>query len=91
MSQAAWQTITIVIPVAGTSIWLQQYYLPSAREMARIAGVCKGPVVQNFAETISGLTTIRSFDQQTRFQNMNLKLIDDYSRPKFHMLQLGNG
>ncbi|KAF5815115.1 putative ABC-type xenobiotic transporter [Helianthus annuus] len=85
MSQAAWQTITIVIPVAGTSIWLQQYYLPSAREMARIAGVCKGPVVQNFAETISGLTTIRSFDQQTRFQNMNLKLIDDFSRPKFHI------
>ncbi|KAJ0801935.1 putative ABC-type xenobiotic transporter [Helianthus annuus] len=85
MSQAAWQAIIIVIPIAGMCIWLQQYYLPSAREMARIAGVCKGPVVQNFSETISGATTIRSFDQQARFQNINLKLNDDFSRPKFYL------
>ncbi|KAJ0936435.1 putative ABC-type xenobiotic transporter [Helianthus annuus] len=85
LNRAAWQAIIIVIPIAGMCIWLQQYYLPSAREMARIAGVCKGPVVQNFSETISGATTIRSFDQQARFQNINLKLNDDFSRPKFYL------
>ncbi|GJY11719.1 ABC transporter C family member 3-like protein [Tanacetum coccineum] len=63
---------------------LQQYYLPSAREMARLGRVCKGPVIQNFSETISGSTTIRSFDQESRFQDMNMKLNDDFSRPKFH-------
>ncbi|KAL8264253.1 hypothetical protein R6Q59_022383 [Mikania micrantha] len=85
MSQVVWQVILIFIPVAGICIWLQQYYLPSAREIARLVGVCKGPVIQNFAETISGSTTIRSFDQQTRFQNTNMKLNDEYSRPKFHV------
>ncbi|KAL9997439.1 putative ABC-type xenobiotic transporter [Helianthus debilis subsp. tardiflorus] len=84
MSQCAWQVIIIFIPVAGMCVWLQQYYLPSAREMSRLVGVCKGPVIQNFAETISGSTTIRSFDQQARFQDTNLKLNDDFSRPKFH-------
>ncbi|KAI3703062.1 hypothetical protein L6452_28817 [Arctium lappa] len=84
MSQAAWQVIILFVPVGGMCIWLQQYYLPSAREMARLAGVCKGPVIQNFSETISGSTTIRSFDQQGRFQDTNLKLNDDFSRPKFH-------
>nr|XP_043628755.1 ABC transporter C family member 3-like [Erigeron canadensis] len=84
MSQCAWQVIIIFIPVGGMCIWLQQYYLPSAREMARLVGVCKGPVIQNFAETISGSTTIRSFDQQGRFQDTNLKLNDDFARPKFH-------
>ncbi|CAI9303495.1 unnamed protein product [Lactuca saligna] len=84
MSQAAWQVIIIFIPVGVMCIWLQQYYLPSAREMARLVGVCKGPVIQNFAETISGSTTIRSFDQQGRFQDTNLKLNDDFARPKFH-------
>ncbi|GJY23507.1 multidrug resistance-associated protein 3 [Tanacetum coccineum] len=84
MSQCAWQVIIVFIPVAGMCIWLQQYYLPSAREMARLGGVCKGPVIQNFSETISGSTTIRSFDQQSRFQDMNLKLNDDFARPKFH-------
>ncbi|PWA97916.1 multidrug resistance-associated protein 3 [Artemisia annua] len=84
MSQCAWQVIIIFIPVTGMCIWLQQYYLPSAREMARLDGVCKGPVIQNFAETISGSATIRSFDQQRRFQDMNLKLNDNFARPKFH-------
>jgi ATP-binding cassette, subfamily C (CFTR/MRP), member 2 len=85
MSQCAWQVIIVFIPFAGMCIWLQLYYLPSAREMARLGGVCKGPVIQNFSETISGSTTIRSFDQQSRFQDMNMKLIDDYARPKFHV------
>ncbi|KAJ0601524.1 putative ABC-type xenobiotic transporter [Helianthus annuus] len=84
MSQCVWQVIIIFIPVAGMCIWLQQYYLPSAREMARLVGVCKGPVILNFSETISGSTTIRSFDQQARFQEINLKLNDDFARPKFH-------
>ena len=39
----------------------------------------------NFAETISGSTTIRSFDQDSRFRDTNMKLTDGYSRPKFHI------
>lgn len=62
---------------------MQQYYIPSARELARLVGVCKAPVIQHFAETISGSTTIRSFDQESRFQDTNMKLMDGYSRPKF--------
>ncbi|KVD98125.1 ABC transporter, integral membrane type 1, partial [Cynara cardunculus var. scolymus] len=80
------RVILFFVPVAGMCIWFQQYYLPSAREMARLVGVCKGPVIQNFSETISGSTTIRSFDQQGRFKNTNLKLNDDFSRPKFHAM-----
>ncbi|KAI7726468.1 hypothetical protein M8C21_018358, partial [Ambrosia artemisiifolia] len=63
----------------------RQYYIPSARELARLIGVCKAPVIQHFSETISGSTTIRSFGQKHRFQDTCLKLIDDYSRPKFHV------
>lgn len=63
---------------------MQQYYIPSARELSRLIGVCKAPVIQLFSETISGSTTIRSFDQESRFQDTNMKLTDAYSRPKFH-------
>lgn len=65
-------------------IFLQQYYLSSARELARLVGVCKAPVIQHFAETISGSTTIRSFDQESRFRDTNMKLMDGYGRPKFY-------
>jgi ATP-binding cassette subfamily C (CFTR/MRP) protein 2 len=64
---------------------MQQYYIPSARELARLVGVCKAPVIQHFSETISGSTTIRSFDEESRFSDANMKLSDAYSRPKFHL------
>ncbi|KAH7859778.1 hypothetical protein Vadar_005341 [Vaccinium darrowii] len=84
MSQVAWQVFIVFIPVIATCIWLQQYYLPTARELARLGGVCKAPVIQHFAETMSGSTTIRSFDQEARFKDLNMKLIDGRSRPKFY-------
>ncbi|TYH46430.1 hypothetical protein ES332_D11G335000v1 [Gossypium tomentosum] len=85
MSQVAWQIFIIFIPVIATCIWYQQYYISSARELSRLIGVCKAPVIQNFAETILGATTIRSFDQEKRFQDTNMVLTDSYSRPKFHV------
>ncbi|KAK3030040.1 hypothetical protein RJ639_038139 [Escallonia herrerae] len=84
MSQVAWQVFLVFVPVIGICIWLQQYYIPSAQELARLFGVCKAPVIQHFAGTISGLTTIRSFDQASRFRATSMKFIDAYSRPKFN-------
>lgn len=60
--------------------------MPSARELIRLVGVCKSPVIQHFAETNSGSTTIRSFDEESRFRDINLKLTDAYSRPKFNVV-----
>ncbi|PPS06068.1 hypothetical protein GOBAR_AA14585 [Gossypium barbadense] len=85
ISQVAWQIFIIFIPVIATCIWYQQYYISSARELARLVGVCKAPVIQSFSETILGATTIRSFDQESRFQQKNMELMDAYSRPKFYV------
>ncbi|KAJ9182556.1 hypothetical protein P3X46_006540 [Hevea brasiliensis] len=84
VSQVAWQVFFVFIPVIAACIWYQQYYIPSARELSRLVGVCNAPVIQHFSETISGSATIRSFDQQLRFRETNMKLMDSYSRPKFH-------
>ncbi|KAL2322784.1 hypothetical protein Fmac_027163 [Flemingia macrophylla] len=84
MSQVAWQIFIVFIPITAIGNWYQQYYIPSARELSRLVGVCKAPVIQHFAETISGASTIRSFDQVSRFQQTNMKLVDGYSRPKFN-------
>uniref|UniRef100_A0A7N2M8J5 ABC-type xenobiotic transporter n=1 Tax=Quercus lobata TaxID=97700 RepID=A0A7N2M8J5_QUELO len=85
MSQVAWQVFIIFIPVIATCIWYQQYYIPSARELSRLVGVCKAPVIQHFTETISGATTIRSFDEESRFRDTNMKLADANSRPRFNI------
>ncbi|KAK7853535.1 abc transporter c family member 3 [Quercus suber] len=85
MSQVAWQVFIIFIPVIAACIWYQQYYIPSARELSRLVGVCKAPVIQHFTETISGATTIRSFDEESRFRDTNMKLADANSRPRFNI------
>ncbi|VFR02406.1 unnamed protein product [Cuscuta campestris] len=83
VSLVVWQVFIIFIPIIAISIMYQRFYFPAARELFRLAGVTKAPVIQHFSETISGLTTIRSFDQESRFDEMNLKLINEFSRPRF--------
>ena len=63
---------------------MQQYYIPTARELARLGGVSKAPVIQNLSETIAGSTSIRGFDQESRFRDTNMKLVDAYMKPKFY-------
>ncbi|KAJ4958376.1 hypothetical protein NE237_025487 [Protea cynaroides] len=84
MSQVAWQVFAIFIPVTAICIWYQRYYIPTARELARLAGIQRAPILQHFAESLSGAATIRAFDQEGRFFKGNLSLIDDHSRPWFH-------
>ncbi|KAJ8755930.1 hypothetical protein K2173_024475 [Erythroxylum novogranatense] len=84
MSQVAWQVFVIFIPVTGVCIWYQRYYIPTARELARLAGVQRAPILHHFAESLAGAATIRSFDQEDRFISSNTSLIDQHSRPWFH-------
>ncbi|XP_057517161.1 ABC transporter C family member 3-like isoform X2 [Amaranthus tricolor] len=84
MSTVAWEVLVIFIPLIIASIWYQQYYMPLSRELSRLSSICEAPVIQYFSETISGMTTIRSFDHESRFQPTYMKIVDAYSRPEFH-------
>ncbi|XP_047332369.1 ABC transporter C family member 3-like [Impatiens glandulifera] len=84
MSQISWQVFIVLIPVTAACIWYQQYYISSARELSRLRGVCKAPLIQHFGESLSGLTTIRSFGKEKIFNEKNFELIDNSSRPAFH-------
>ncbi|KAI5053888.1 hypothetical protein GOP47_0031219, partial [Adiantum capillus-veneris] len=84
MSQAAWGLVLLFVPAFGICTWMQQYYVASARELARLVGVKKAPVLQHFGETISGAATIRALNKQHDFMSRNLQLIDHYSKPYFH-------
>ncbi|KAL7125587.1 hypothetical protein ABFS83_14G126500 [Erythranthe nasuta] len=84
MSQVAWQVFVVFIPVTAICIWYQQYYIRTARELARLAGIERSPILHHFAESLAGTATIRAFNQQERFTDANLSLIDNHSRPWFH-------
>ncbi|KAI3867925.1 hypothetical protein MKW92_035571 [Papaver armeniacum] len=84
MGQGGWQIYLIYVPVALFCIWYQQYSITATRELGRLKGVSSAPLKQHFIESISGLTTIKCFDQDSRFKETNMKLIDRSSRPQFY-------
>ncbi|GMJ08207.1 ATP-binding cassette C3, MULTIDRUG RESISTANCE PROTEIN 3, multidrug resistance-associated protein 3 [Hibiscus trionum] len=84
MSHVAWQIFLLFVAILGISFWYQTYYITTARELARMVGIRKAPILHHFSESISGAGTIRCFNQEDRFMEKNLNLIDDYSRVAFH-------
>ncbi|CAM8976319.1 unnamed protein product [Rhodiola kirilowii] len=84
MSQVAWEVFVIFIPVTAICIWYQRYYIPTARELARLSQIQRAPILHHFAESLAGAATIRAFDQEDRFFYANLGLIDNQSRALFH-------
>ncbi|CAM8976331.1 unnamed protein product [Rhodiola kirilowii] len=84
MSQVAWEVFIIFIPVTAICIWYQRYYIPTARELARLSQIQRAPILHHFAESLAGAATIRAFDQEDRFFYANLGLIDNQSRALFH-------
>ncbi|XP_078158698.1 ABC transporter C family member 3-like isoform X1 [Carex rostrata] len=84
MSQVVWQVFVVFIPMIALCLWYQRYYIETARELARLVGVCEAPIIQHFSESLTGSTTIRSFGKESGFKWRNGKLVDDYSQPKFY-------
>ncbi|XP_051222895.1 ABC transporter C family member 3 [Lolium perenne] len=84
MSQVAWQVFVVFVPLTGACFWYQRYYIDTSRELQRLVGVCKAPIIQHFAESITGSATIRSFGKENQFVSTNSHLIDAFSRPKFY-------
>ncbi|KAK8617889.1 hypothetical protein V6N13_080793 [Hibiscus sabdariffa] len=84
MSHVAWQIFLLFVVILGISFWYQTYYITTARELARMVGIRKAPILHHFSESISGAGTIRCFNQEDRFMEKNMSLIDDYSRVAFH-------
>ncbi|RYR29747.1 hypothetical protein Ahy_B01g054237 isoform B [Arachis hypogaea] len=74
MSQVAWQLILV---------FLVAYYITTARELARMVGIRKAPILHHFSESIAGAATIRCFNQEQIFMTKIKDLVDEYSRVAF--------
>ncbi|XP_021744390.1 putative ABC transporter C family member 15 [Chenopodium quinoa] len=84
MSQVAWQIILVFVAVISISCWYQAYYITTARELARMVGIRKSPILHHYSESMVGSPTIRCFNQEVRFYEKILSLVNDYSRVTFH-------
>ncbi|XP_073262159.1 ABC transporter C family member 3 [Populus alba] len=83
LSNVAWPVFLLFLASFTISVWYQVYYLETARELARMAGIQKAPILHHFSESVSGVVTIRCFSQEEKFYTTNVNLINDFSRIAF--------
>eukprot|EP00923_Selenidium_pygospionis_P000389 GHVN01000727.1.p1 GENE.GHVN01000727.1~~GHVN01000727.1.p1 ORF type:complete len:1703 (+),score=255.01 GHVN01000727.1:12362-17470(+) len=72
--------VPLMIPLAYFYIMVQNFYIPSSRQLQRLNNVLRSPVYSNFGETLSGASTIRAFAVQERFKCRNQELMDKQLR-----------
>ncbi|XP_027336483.1 ABC transporter C family member 8-like isoform X2 [Abrus precatorius] len=84
MVSVTWQVLIVAIPAMVASKYVQGYYQASARELIRINGTTKAPVMNFAAETSLGVVTVRAFNMLERFFKNYLKLVDTDATLFFH-------
>ncbi|KAK3692102.1 P-loop containing nucleoside triphosphate hydrolase protein [Podospora appendiculata] len=75
--------IALVIPLSAMYIWIQRYYLRTSRELKRLDSVSRSPIYAHFQESLGGISTIRAYRQQSRFENENEWRVDSNLRAFF--------
>ncbi|KAF8548045.1 P-loop containing nucleoside triphosphate hydrolase protein [Imleria badia] len=65
-----------VIPLSWFYYRVTAYYLSTSRELKRLDAVSKSPIFAWFSESLSGLSTIRAYNQQALFTAQNAHRID---------------
>ncbi|KAH7657583.1 Xenobiotic-transporting ATPase protein [Dioscorea alata] len=81
-----WQVLIVAIPVMILVVYIQRYYLASARELVRINGTTKAPVTSFAAETLLGVVTIRAYAMDESFISKNMQLINTDAKLFFHTI-----
>ncbi|XP_039101828.1 multidrug resistance-associated protein 1-like isoform X3 [Hyaena hyaena] len=66
-----------VIPLAFLYFIIQRYYVASSRQIRRLAGASRSPIISHFSETLSGVSTIRAFGHEQRFIQQNKEVVNE--------------
>jgi ABC-type multidrug transport system fused ATPase/permease subunit len=73
----------ILVPALGVYYYLMQLYRSTSRELQRLDSVSKAPIFNNFAESLQGLSSIRSYQLMGFFDLRNKTNLDLNNRAYF--------
>uniref|UniRef100_A0A0D9W2Q4 ABC transporter C family member 13 n=1 Tax=Leersia perrieri TaxID=77586 RepID=A0A0D9W2Q4_9ORYZ len=82
--QVAWPSVIAVLPLVLLNIWYRNRYITTSRELTRLQGVTRAPVIDHFSETFLGAPTVRCFGKEDEFYQINLDRINSNLRMSFH-------
>ncbi|XP_047329889.1 ABC transporter C family member 8 [Impatiens glandulifera] len=84
MAYVTWPILIVAFFAAIATLYVQGYYHASSRELMRINGTTKAPVMNYASETSLGVVTIRAFNTAKRFSENFLKLVDSDAKIFFY-------
>ncbi|XP_077583755.1 ATP-binding cassette sub-family C member 4-like [Stigmatopora nigra] len=62
------------VPLFAIFLYLRRYYLQTSRDIKRLEATTRSPVFSHLSSSLQGLSTLRAFKAQEKFQEM----FDDY-------------
>ncbi|PHH62144.1 hypothetical protein CDD81_7518 [Ophiocordyceps australis] len=68
--------VAIAVALLLFYTWTGMYYRPSARELRRLNNLLRSRIYEHFAESLSGLPTLKAFGAVPRFVKDNARRID---------------
>ncbi|XP_021849538.2 ABC transporter C family member 8 isoform X2 [Spinacia oleracea] len=84
MALVTWQVLIVGVFTLVASKYFQIQYQASAREIIRINGTTKAPIMNYAAEASQGMITIRAFKKVDQFFDNYLKLVDTDAKLFFY-------
>ena len=72
------ETIYAAPVIIIIAILLLLYFISAGRDLNRLNGTSRSPIISLFSETILGITTIRTFKQELPSKKKFYKRLDDY-------------
>ncbi|XP_041663750.1 ATP-binding cassette sub-family C member 4-like [Cheilinus undulatus] len=79
-------TLIPVIPLLAIFLFLRRYFLKTSRDIKRLESTTRSPVFSHLSSSLQGLSTIRAFKAQQRFQQMFDEYQDIHSAAWFLFL-----
>jgi len=65
-----------IVPMLIFYIWFQYFYRKTSVELQRLEAVSRAPILSHLSETLNGVESIRAYNMQETFKNMNGYKID---------------
>ncbi|XP_075053196.1 multidrug resistance-associated protein 1-like [Mixophyes fleayi] len=69
--------IVAIVPLGFLYLLIQRYYIASSRQIRRLDGASRSPVISHFSETLLGASTIRAYRHQERFIDQNKDVVNE--------------
>ena len=76
--------VLVLLPaILYACISLVRYYIKTFREISRLKLITSSPIINHMSETLTGVSTIKAFQRENSFLQLNYEFLDCYASTHF--------